>query len=226
MDAAGPGHVVIFDFDGTLADTWRDLAAALNRTLADAGLAPVLGPQVKAWIGDGALKLLANALPEAERAPERLESHYERFRAHYDRCCLDTTELYPGMGACLDALSAETLAVLSNKPVRFLDRIIAGLGLKSVFGAVLGGDTLSIRKPDPAVLVHVLQRLGGPGGEVWMVGDSAIDVETGRAAGARTIGCGWGLRGPEELREAGAEFLLDHPLEIAPTILRGSARRE
>ena len=220
MEASGSGRVVIFDFDGTLADTWRDLAAALNRTLADAGLAPVLGPQVKAWIGDGALKLLANALPEAERAPERLESHYERFRAHYDRCCLDTTELYPGMAACLDALSAETLAVLSNKPVRFLDRIIAGLGLKSVFGAVLGGDTLSIRKPDPAVLVHVLRRLGSPAGEVWMVGDSAIDVETGRAAGARTIGCGWGLRGSEELRAAGAEFLLDHPREIAPTILR------
>jgi phosphoglycolate phosphatase len=154
-----------------------------------------------------------------ERAPERLESHYERFRAHYDRCCLDTTELYPGMPECLDALSGETLAVLSNKPVRFLHRIIDGLGLKSVFGAVLGGDTLSIRKPDPAVLVHVLERLGSRSAEVWMVGDSAVDVETGLAAGARTIGCGWGLRGRDELRAAGAEFLLEHPREIAPIVL-------
>src|SRR5512134_1019854 len=81
MGQGDGGRVVVFDFDGTLADTWRDLATALNRTLADAGLAPVEGPQVKAWIGDGALKLLANALPELERAPERLESHYERFRA-------------------------------------------------------------------------------------------------------------------------------------------------
>ena len=107
------------------------------------------------------------------------------------------------MAQCLEALSGETLAVLSNKPVRFLHRIIDGLGLKSVFGAVLGGDTLSIRKPDPAVLVHVLERLGSRDAEVWMVGDSAIDVETGRAAGARTIGCGWGLRGREELRRGG-----------------------
>jgi len=218
MEAERSGRVVIFDFDGTLADTWRDLATALNRTLADAGLGPVEGPQVRAWIGDGALKLLANALPEPERAPERLESHYERFRAHYDRCCLDTTDLYPGMAACLETLSGETLAVLSNKPVRFLDRIIVGLGLKSVFGAILGGDTLSIRKPDPAVLVHVLERLGSSPAEVWMVGDSAVDVETGRAAGARTIGCGWGLRGHDELRVAGCEFLLEHPREIAPTI--------
>ncbi len=219
METARSGRVVIFDFDGTLADTWRDLASALNRTLADAGLPAVTGPQVKAGIGDGALKLLAMSLPEAERAPERLEAHYERFRAHYDRCCLDTTDLYPGMADCLDALSGETLAVLSNKPVRFLDRIIEGLGLESVFGAVLGGDTLSIRKPDPAVLVHVLDRLGRRSAEVWMVGDSAVDVETGLAAGARTIGCGWGLRGREELLAAGAEFLLEHPREIAATVL-------
>lgn len=225
MEPARFGRVVIFDFDGTLADTWRDLAAALNRTLADSGLPPVQGPQVKAWIGDGALKLLAMSLPEAERVPERLEAHYERFRAHYDRCCLDTTELYPGMAGCLDALSGESLAVLSNKPARFLHRIIDGLGLKSVFGAVLGGDTLSIRKPDPAVLVHVLERLGSRSAEVWMVGDSAVDVETGRAAGARTIGCGWGLRGRDELREAGAEFLLEHPREVAPTVL-GHGERE
>jgi phosphoglycolate phosphatase-like HAD superfamily hydrolase len=115
MREARSSRVVIFDFDGTLADTWRDLATALNRTLADAGLPPVEGPQVQAWIGDGALKLLANALPASERVPERLEPHYERFRSYYDRCCLDTTELYPGMSACLEALGQESLAVLESR---------------------------------------------------------------------------------------------------------------
>jgi len=226
MSAARSSRVVVFDFDGTLADTWRDLATALNRTLADAGLPPVEGPQVQAWIGDGALKLLANALPARERAPERLEPHYERFRAHYDRCCLDTTELYPGISTCLDALGEESLAVLSNKPARFLDRIIDGLGIKGVFGAVLGGDTLAVRKPDPGVLAEAIERLGVRPREVWMIGDSAIDVETGRAAGARTIGCAWGLRGRDELRAAGVEFLLEQPGEIAPLVLgqRSSAR--
>ncbi|HTO71495.1 MAG TPA: HAD-IA family hydrolase [Myxococcota bacterium] len=219
MAEAQRSRVVVFDFDGTLADTWRDLATALNRTLSDAGLSPVEGPQVQAWIGDGALKLLANALPPGERAPERLEPHYERFRAHYDRCCLDTTDLYPGIPGCLEALSGESLAVLSNKPARFLDRILDGLGMKGVFGAVLGGDALPIRKPDPAVLAAVLERLRAEPDEVWMIGDSAVDVETGRAAGARTIGCGWGLRGREELRAAGVEFLVEHPREIAPLVL-------
>jgi phosphoglycolate phosphatase len=214
----------VFDFDGTLADTWRDLASALNRTLADAGLPPVEGPQVQAWIGDGALKLLANALPERERAPERLEPHYERFRAHYDRCCLDTTDLYPGIADCLAALADEQLAVLSNKPARFLERIIDGLGLKGAFRAVLGGDTLAVRKPDPAVLREAIARLGAPPSEIWMIGDSAIDVATGRAAGARTIGCAWGLRGREELRAAGVEFLLEHPREIAPLVQSGTRR--
>jgi phosphoglycolate phosphatase len=225
MVAAGKSRVVVFDFDGTLADTWRDLQTALNRTLADTGLGPVEGPQVRAWIGDGALKLLANALPEAERAPERLEGHYERFRTHYDRCCLDTTELYPGIADCLEELSHERLAVLSNKPARFLDRIIDGLGIKGVFGAVLGGDTLPVRKPDPALITGVIERLGGPGpSEIWMIGDSAVDVLTGRAAGARTIGCGWGLRGRDELRGAGVEFLVEHPREIAQ-IVHGSGAR-
>jgi phosphoglycolate phosphatase len=181
---------------------------------------------VRAWIGDGALKLLANALPESERAPERLEGHYERFRTHYDRCCLDTTELYPGISDCLEALAHERLAVLSNKPARFLDRIIDGLGIKGVFGAVLGGDTLPVRKPDPALIDGVIERLGGPRpAEIWMIGDSAVDVETGKHAGARTIGCGWGLRGREELRAAGVEFLLENPSEIAPTIRAGRSSR-
>ena len=219
MGVLETSRVVVFDFDGTLADTWRDLATALNRTLADTGLPAVEGPQVRAWIGDGALKLLANALPEEERAPERLESHYERFRTHYDRCCLDTTDLSPGMTECLESLSHERLAVLSNKPARFLDRIIDGLGIKGIFGAVVGGDTLPMRKPDPALLTAVIERLSVRPSEVWMIGDSAVDVETGRAAGARTIGCGWGLRGREELRAAGVEFLLEHPREIAPLVL-------
>ncbi|HTO68256.1 MAG TPA: HAD hydrolase-like protein, partial [Myxococcota bacterium] len=78
-----------------------------------------------------------------------------------------------------------------------------------------------VRKPDPAVLEGVIERLGARPREIWMIGDSAVDVHTGRNAGARTIGCGWGLRGREELRAAGVEFLLESPREIPATIRRG-----
>jgi phosphoglycolate phosphatase len=220
--AARASRLVVFDFDGTLADTWRDLASALNDTLADAGLAPVSGPEVKAWIGDGALKLLSRALPSDERGEGRLETHFERFRSHYERCCLDTTELYPGIAECLDALAPDTtLAILSNKPARFLDRIVEGLDLGKRFFAVVGGDTLAVTKPDPDALRLLAARLSAVPDEIWMIGDSAVDVATGRAAGARTIGCAWGLRGIEELRSAGADALAETPAAIPRLVLGG-----
>lgn len=215
--------LVVFDFDGTLADTWRDLAAALNRTLTEDGLEPVDGPQVKFWIGHGVLPLIARAVPGAD--PARLERLRLRFFEHYERGCLDTTELYAGIGACLDACRGADLAVASNKPAAFLLPMVEGLGIAAHFAAVLGGDSLGVRKPDPKVLAEVSARVmessGARHGEIWMVGDSAVDVETGRAAGARTIGCAWGLRGRDELVEAGCEFLIEHPSEI-PALVWGA----
>ncbi len=218
MPLRAPRPVIIFDFDGTLADTWRDIATALNRTLVDAGLPTVDGPDVRFWIGDGVVKLLERALPEGRRSEGDLDQLYQSFRNHYDRCCLDTTETYPGIIECLDQLGDAVLAVASNKPGRFLDRVLGGLGLKPYFGVVLAGDTLPTRKPDPQVVRHVLSRVDVVPTGVWMVGDSAVDVETGRASGARTIGCGWGLRGRDELRQAGVDHLIESPREIPPLV--------
>jgi phosphoglycolate phosphatase len=222
MPALPARPVVMFDFDGTLADTWRDIANALNRTLADVGLEPVSGPEVRFWIGEGALRLLAQAVPEAERSEPHLDQLYERFRVHYDQCCLDTTETYPGILDCLDSLEGAALAVLSNKPARFLDRVLGGLGLKSYFRVVVAGDTLEASKPSASVVEHLLSQIDVEPTEIWMVGDSAIDVETGKRAGARTIGCGWGLRGRDELRDAGVDHLVESPREIAALVLHGA----
>jgi phosphoglycolate phosphatase len=215
----GAPALVVFDFDGTLADTWRDIATALNRTLEESGLERVEGPEVRRWIGEGVVPLLRRAVPGLESDPAGLERIYARFSEHYERGCLDTTAPYPEMPACLEALDGSLLVVASNKPTRFLSRVIEGLGLARHFALVLGGDSLDVRKPDPAVFEHVRARLGRGAGEAWMVGDSAIDVETGRAAGARTIGCAWGLRGRDELDAAGVDFLVERPGEIPPVIL-------
>jgi phosphoglycolate phosphatase len=219
---AGTSRFVVFDFDGTVADTWRDIATALNRTLLESGLPAVEGPEVRYWIGDGALKLLLRAVPESHRSGAAIDELYARFADHYERGCLDTTELYPGVVECLAALRGVPLAIASNKPERFLTRIVEGLGLKQYFSLLAGGDTLAVRKPDPAVLLDLRDRLGTPAEQIWMVGDSAVDVETGRAAGATTIGCGWGLRGREELRRANVHFLVEHPREI-PRIILGAS---
>jgi phosphoglycolate phosphatase len=211
--------LVVFDFDGTLADTWRDIATALNRTLREAGLEEVDGPDVRFWIGDGVRTLLARAVPQLE--PSQSDLLFSRFLEHYARCCLDTTKAYPGVLGCIEALAPLPLAVASNKPTRFLEQVMGGLDLRRHFRVVLGGDALSVRKPDPGVLLHVAREVGAiDPGEIWMVGDSRIDVDAGRAVGAVTVGCAWGLRGREELEAAGVDHLVEDPAEIPPLILR------
>lgn len=204
--------LVVFDFDGTLADSWRDIATGLNRTLAEAGLPAAEPADVRAWVGHGVRRLIGRAI--ASDDPARIEPLYLRFRVHYADCCLDTTALYDGVRSTLEALAPRhVLAILSNKPQTFLDRIAAGLAIQPLFAAVVGGDALAVSKPDPATLAHVVASVGGASA-VWMVGDSAVDVETGRRFGARTVGCAWGLRSREELRAAGVDFLIEHAAEL------------
>lgn len=224
--AEQPRRLVVFDFDGTLADTWRDIATALNETLVEVGLPEVHGPDVRQMIGDGARKLLLRAVPPARRTPEEIDALYARFALRYEHCFLDTTELYPGMAAALDELADAELAIASNKPTRFLEPIVAGLGLKDRFRVALGGDALDVKKPDPRVVHSVVERVYGSGTrtvgeeiEVWMIGDSAVDIATGRDAGAGTIGCAWGLRGRDELRAAEPDFLLEDPTAIPAAVL-------
>lgn len=214
-----PRPLVIFDFDGTVADTWRDIATGLNRSLAEAGLPAAAPADVKSWVGHGVRRLIARAIDSDD--PGRVEPLYLRFRAYYAECCLDTTALYDGIRPALEALAPRhVLAILSNKPQTFLDRIAEGLGIRGLFAAVVGGDALPVAKPDPATIAHVVASVGGAPA-VWMVGDSAVDVETGRRFGARTVGCAWGLRGREELRAAGVDFLIEHAGELPPLLADG-----
>jgi phosphoglycolate phosphatase len=212
------GDLLIFDFDGTLADTWRDIATGLNRTLSEAGLAEATGSEVRDWVGRGVRVLIARAI--AADDPARIEALYQRFRVHYADCCLDTTLLYAGMRAALDALTVRhRLAILSNKPQFFLDRIVEGLAIRPLFATVVGGDALPVSKPDPATIAHVVTGVGvAPATAVWMIGDSDVDVDTGRAFGARTIGCAWGLRPRAELERAGAEIIIAAPAELPPLL--------
>ncbi len=210
---------VAFDFDGTLADTWRDIATALNHTLVEEGLPVAEGPEIRFAIGQGVLPLLQRIRPDLAEDEARLHALYMRFRDHYEEVCLETTTLYDGIERCLEQLAGTTLVVASNKPGRFLLPMLGALGIESRFATVIAGDSLDVSKPDPAVWAELEQRAPGAHGIRWMIGDSAVDVATGVAVGARTIGCAWGLRGRDELRAAGADHILEHPSEIADLIL-------
>lgn len=189
---------VIFDLDGTLIDSRRDLATAVNLTRADLGLAPLEVDRVVGFVGEGVRRLLSRALPEC---PERLEEALALNHRHYCAHLLDSTRLYPGVAAALTALRTRgiPLAVVTNKPRAFTDLILAGLGVAGQFQAVVGGGDCPRLKPDPEPLLLALAACGGSAGASWMVGDHFTDLEAGRRAGMKRCYCrfGFGDPGPE-----------------------------
>jgi len=218
MPADFPFDVVVFDLDGTLADTAPDLTAALNHALGVLGRPPVPAEDVRHMVGHGARALLQKGLAETGEMTEALvEQGFPIFIDHYVAHIADATTIYPGLEAALDGLAARgvKLAVCTNKAEGLARRCIDALGWATRFDALIGGDTLSVRKPDPAPLFEAIARCGG--GAAAYVGDSITDTDTGRNAGIPTIAVTFGFtdRPPEAL---GATALIDHFDELIPTL--------
>jgi len=210
---------LIFDLDGTLVDSKADLAAATNVMLASFGLMPLSIEQVTSYIGDGARVLVERALgPEhVHLVPHGFTVFMEYYRAHL----LDYTRPYDGIPQLLAAVQAQgiVLSVLTNKPEAPSWTILAGVGLARFFHAVIGGDTLSVRKPDPRGVTYLQQLSGIPLVQTLLIGDSRIDMETGRAAGIATCGVTWGF-GAAGLVTTPPEFVVDTTEELRRVILR------
>jgi phosphoglycolate phosphatase len=184
--------VLIFDLDGTLADSKKDLTASVNHVRSRFGQTALSEAEVAGFIGDGALMLVRRALgpaiPEVE-IQQALQTFLSYYRAHM----LDETTLYPGVQQTLAALGATCdLAVLTNKPIRFSISMLEGLGIRGHFAVVYGGNSFERKKPDPSGVLQILQDTGGAPENTWMIGDSAVDVLTGRNAGVATCGVTWG----------------------------------
>lgn len=202
-----PPAAIVFDLDGTLIDTRRDLAEAVNRVRASYGLGALPVPAVVAMVGAGARNLVARALglerqlggePPAAGEIALSEAH-QRFLAAYDRVLLATTRAYPGIPELLARLAALVpVGVLTNKPERSTRRLLDGLDLARHVAAVVGGDTVAALKPDPAGLHHLLERLGVAAAAAVLVGDSAIDAATAAAAGCPFVLAGWGFASDRE----------------------------
>ena len=208
-------RLVVFDLDGTLVDSSRDIAASVNAALGRVapGTAPLSLEAILSFVGEGAGLLVERSLRHAglglsteEVLPVYIDCYRERL--------LDTTRLYPGVAEALDALAGTTLAVLTNKPGDMSRTILEGLGVASRFARVRGAGDVPSRKPDPAGLLGLMSELGARAGETWMVGDSATDVGVARAAGTRVAGVTWGFH-PAALRAAAPDRVLDLPAELA-----------
>jgi phosphoglycolate phosphatase len=208
--------LIVFDLDGTLVDSRRDLADSTNDVLASYGAAPVSVDEVAGMVGEGAKVLVERALRAAGLDPDEPDA-LGRFRDFYDQRLLNHTRPYDGMPGVLDELHRQghALAVLTNKPQAPSERLIGALGLAHYFQQVIGGDTSIARKPEPAGLHELRQRASAKAHETWLVGDSMIDVETARRAGVRMCVALYGfgqLRG--ELVLDGTETVVTRPAEI------------
>jgi phosphoglycolate phosphatase len=208
---------VAFDLDGTLVDSRADLAGSVNHVLRRLRL-PELDPEtLYGYVGEGARVLVQRALGAAHQ--DRLEEAVGLFLAHYGEHLLDATRTYPGVVEALAGLGARgaALSVLTNKPERLSRAILDGLGLASRFVAIVGGDSLPTRKPDPAGLHHLRALTGTAADRTLLVGDSGIDVATARAAGTGFCGVAWGLV-PDALRAAVPGPLIAHPADLLDVV--------
>ncbi|MDW5376791.1 phosphoglycolate phosphatase [Halomonas sp. HP20-15] len=212
-------RLVAFDLDGTLIDSVPDLARAVDCVLAAQQLPPAGEAKVRDWVGNGARKLVERALADALGAAEaarRLDGAQRDFLAAYAQApCVDTT-LYPGAREALERLKARgmQLALITNKPHAFIAPILGALGLEGLFDVTLGGDSLPVKKPDPAPLLHAAEILGVTPQASLMVGDSRHDIEAGRRAGFRTLAVPYGYNHGEAVADAGPDGLVESLIEL------------
>lgn len=206
-------RLLIFDLDGTLIDSKLDLALAVNAARNHLALGPLPHEQIYGYVGDGAPMLIRRSLGQG--ASEQESEKALQFFLHYYRVhMLDNTTAYPGVREGLARLEDRTLAVLTNKPVVFSREILAGLGLLPLFRFVYGGNSFEKKKPDPLGVEVILRQVGVGPRQVMMVGDSEIDVLTGRNAGTWTCGVTYGL-GSQALREDPPDLLVESLVELA-----------
>ena len=217
--------LIVFDLDGTLIDSRLDLAESTNEMLGTFG-APVLPvDRVAMMVGEGARKLVEQALAAAGLGDDAADVNeaLRRFREIYDRRLLVHTKPYDGIAAVVDRLSQMfPLAVLTNKPDAPSRRLLEALGLSGNFRQVIGGDSEFARKPDPEGLRALMTTFGTTPADTWLIGDSMIDVQTARHAGTRMCAVLYGfghLRG--ELVLNGSEKTARTPSEILAVVAPG-----
>jgi len=205
-------RVFIFDLDGTLIDSKKDLALSVNATLRHMGRGPLEDETIFSYVGNGASVLVRRALGEQATEAEAEEGH-RYFLSYYREHMLDNTTAFPGVSEALEQLKQHPMAVLTNKPVRFSKAILEGLGLARYFRYVYGGNSFQTKKPDPEGVNVLLRDFAASPRETMIVGDSDVDVRTARNAGTWACGVTYGL-GLEGMRAHPPDLMLDSLAEL------------
>ena len=206
-----PFDAVMFDLDGTLIETAPEIADAVNHTLREVGLRTVTQQQVNDWIGHGTLELLIQALAHTQRLSDQqvrnspeLPGMAAKFNKHYQQCCGTRSHLYPQVRETLTALHEldVRLAVVTNKESRFTQTVLEAHSLTAMFDMVVSGDTLPVKKPNPAGVAHCLSLFKATPERSLFVGDSSIDIATARNAGVAVWALPYGYNMGEPIASA------------------------
>lgn len=209
-------RAVIFDLDGTLLDTLEDIATAANDVLSELEKPTHSIEAYKTLVGDGVSVLFQRALPETQCNATLLEDCIRRFQVTYGKRWNNRSRPYNGIDDLLSFIQASgmPMAILSNKPDAFTQECVSHLLGHYHFAMVLGQKDGIPRKPDPAGVHIIARKLGVSTDCIAYVGDTNTDMETAVASGCDAIGVSWGFRSVDELRLSGANWIVNHPLEL------------
>ena len=207
---------IVFDLDGTLADSIEDIAESMNQVLEEQSLAVHDITTYKSFVGNGIRKLVERSLPEAERTPELFAKNLSRMMEVYGANCINKTKLYPGVSDLLDQIQQKGLkiAVFSNKANDLTQKVVKVLLAKWEVEFVVGAGGDVARKPNPQGALMAAEKMGFTPKELMFVGDSGVDMETAKNAGMFGVGVLWGFRGAEELKTNGADAIISDAIEL------------
>ncbi len=213
--------LIIFDLDGTLINSVYDLADAVNYGLSVMGYKPHDTEKYKHFVGNGAIKLCERALMEYTDNKSQVLTLHNLFSEYYNAHAMDKTYAYDGIRELLTNLKRQNirLAVASNKPHEFTEKIVSHIFGSETFDVISGKKQYIPTKPSPQIIYDILKLTDTEKASAIMIGDSDVDVLTAVNAGIKSIGCTWGFRGKDELMRTGADYIADSPEDILPLVL-------
>ncbi len=212
---------ILFDLDGTLVDSIRDIATSINLTLSYFGYKSIHLNQCIRYVGDGITKLVSRAFGESVHNDKNytwddkfLSRVVRKYKEYYSEHLFDTTTPYPGIKETLSNLNGISMAVISNKTYYYTFEILKHFNLHKYFDIILGGDSLEAKKPDPGPLLYVLESFSVQTSEAIMVGDSDKDILAGKAVKILTCAVTYGMRSEDELRKLNPDFVIHNFNEL------------